>query len=182
MAIKFDSNFDKKNKSTLTTVDNAENNSKKKFSFVLLLYWISLVGVIVMGLHAVAPIAVVFLFVLIGLFWVLAIICPTIFTLGIVWVSPGYRNFVDNTNDNMSALFGDNGAERFLHYIYQSYWYVLYIASPIILIGLVLAILDYNLKDDHDPIKKRRMIGFIVFASLFIIASVVAGIFAISAK
>ena len=184
MAIQFDPNFDKSNNSKVTVngVPIDQQQEKKQFSFVSIFYWLSLVAAIVMSLYAIAPIAAVLLFLLVGLFWVLVVLGPTVFTLGLIWTSTEYRGFVENLNDTMSKISDGQIIDNVLRIVFQSYWYVLGIGITIILIGLIWSILDYKSDVVTDRGKKHRMIGIIAFASIFLIASFVAGAFAISAK
>ena len=184
MAIQFDPNFDKSNNSKVTVngVPIDQQQEKKQFSFVMVFYWLALVAAIVMGLHAIAPIAAVLLFLLVGLFWIIVVLCPSVLTLGLIWISEEYRGFVSNLNDTMSDISDGQVIDRVLSIVYQSYWYVLGIGLAIILIGLIWSILDYKSDVEGNNLKKHRMIGLIVFSIIFGIAAFVAGAFAISAK
>lgn len=184
MAIQFDPNFDKSNNSKVTVngVPIDQQQEKKQFSFVSIFYWLSMVVAIVMALHAIAPVAAVLLFLLVGLFWILVVLGPTVFTLGLIWTSTEYRGFVENLNDTMSKISDGQIIDNVLRVVFQSYWYVLGIGVVIVLIGLIWSILDYKSDVESNRVKKHRMIGIIAFAIIFLIASFVAGAFAISAK
>ena len=184
MAIQFDPNFDKSNnyKVTVNGTPIDQQQDKNEFSFVVVFYWASLIMAIIMSLHAIAPIAAVMLYLIIGLFWILVVLGPTVFTLGLVWTSSEYRDFVGNLNNTMSSISDGKKIDTILNIVYQSYWYVLGIGIVIILVGLIWSILDYKSDAVSNYAKKHRMIGIIAFASIFLIAAIVAGAFAISAK
>ena len=184
MAIQFDPNFDNNNNSKVTVngVPIGEQKEKKESSLLTVFYWFSLVVAIVMTLHAVAPVAAILLLTLMGLFWILAVLGLTIFTLGLIWTSEEYRGFVEGLNSTISKIASGQIIDNVLDIVYQSYWYVLGIGAVIILVGLIWSILDYKSDIVSDNFKKRRMIGMIAFAFIFLIASCIAGGFAIAAK
>ena len=184
MAIQFDPDFDNNNNSKVTVngVPIGEQKEKKESSLLTIFYWFSLVAAIVMTLHAVAPLAAILLFFLMGLFWILVVLGPTVFTLGLIWTSEEYRGYVEGLNNMMSKISDGQIIDNVLDIVYQSYWYVLGIGAVIILVGFIWSILDYKSDVTSNSFKKRRMIGMIAFAFIFLIASCIAGGFAIAAK
>ena len=185
MAIKFREDFDKNY--TGPKVDSngvpIPQPDETKFSFLIVLFWISIVIVIAVGLIAIAPLASLVLFVFVGMFFIVTVVFPTIFTLGLVWAIDSYRVFQNNVTFAMVNIFNDDGiVSLMLSQMYLVYWYILYIGGPIVLIGLVWSILDYKSEDSVNPLKKKRMIGFIVLSAIFAVAAIIAGIFAVSSK
>ena len=185
MAIKLNPNFDKNNnpKEDENGLPISESVEKRRFSFLTILFWVSIVFIVVMGLIAIAPLAAIFLFLLVGIFWLIIVVFPTIFTIGLIWTSSKYRGLVEWLNNGLSGVFDEGGTvSSILDFINQAYWYVLYIGAPIILIGLIWSIVDYKTEGTVNRLKKRRMFDFIAFVFIFTVAAIVAGIFAVSSQ
>ena len=120
------------------------------------------------------------LFFMVGIAWFLIVVGGSIFTLGFIWMSEEYKNHVHFVSGIMGSITNPNNIEKATEIITKIYWYTLPIGASIIFIGLAISIFRFNQDSIFKKIRKRKMISFIVFASLFTIAAIVAGIFLVS--
>ena len=187
MAIKFKSDFD-----TSQNTDNPEasNNGplldnsgkKKRFSPVIIFLLVSILATFLMFFHALAPVAILFVWLAVFLALILAVFAPTIFTLGICWTSEGYRQFAANAYGMFLLLGQEDVQQQAMNFLSKSFWYVLFIGAAFTLIGLVWSIFEFNAEADGNRAKKKRMIGLIAIAILFTISSIFAGILLVGSQ
>ena len=188
MAIKFkNDNEVSENEENLGVTVNGEpiNNKekKKKFSFEKLFFVLAVIVTTIMALYALAPFATALLFVTIGVIWVIAVIGATLFTLGLVWMSDGYREFVSNLSKVSGDLTNGEMLDKIFNFLAVSYWYVLFIGIGCIAMEIILHHLNKQKNlDNKDPDAKERKAGMIVQIVIFVIAGVFAFISLISSK
>lgn len=179
MAIKFKSDFDTSQNTDNSGASNngplLDNGSKKKFSPVSIFVVFSIIATLVMVVHAIAPIALIFIWLCMLMVVFIVVFAPTIFTLGLIWTSDGFKSFAGSVYGTFLFLGQDGVQQDALIILSKSFWYVLYIGGALILIGLVWSILEFNNQSNNNRIKKRRMIKIIVCAVIFAIASIFAG-------
>ncbi|MCR5309484.1 MAG: hypothetical protein K6E21_05195 [Bacilli bacterium] len=154
----------------------------KEFSIVSIFYWFGLVAAIVMAILAIAPVASFMAYSAIGLLWIFVVLVPTVITFGIVWLSDGYKELVGFINGILSSASENDFISKVLDFVSKAYWYVLGIGGGILLIGLVLSIIKFKQDSIFKRIRKRKMIGLIIFASMFVVTAIVAAAFIVIAE
>ena len=183
MAIKFKSDYDSRYRSpdvsevTVNGVPLGKRAENKEFSPLSIFLWLSAIVAAVMTIHALAPVAAMFVALAVLCVVLLVVFIPTLFTLGLIWTSDGYREFVANVYGLFLLLEQDGVVQQALDFLSTTFWYVMSIGGVIILISLLWSIFDFKCEPTINLVKKRRMTKIIGCSIVFLIATIFAGIF-----
>ena len=159
------------------------NKQKKKFSFLKFFFVLQVITTVIMVIFALSPFATALFFLFIGLIWVIGVIGATLFTLGLVWMSDGYRTFVSNLSDFSGELTDGEKIDKLFSFLATAYWFVLFIGIGIIVIELLIRYLNKNKDSDQSPSDRKELkVATIVQIVIFVIASIVSFIFLIGSR
>lgn len=77
----------------------------QKGSIALLVF--SVLALLFLGMMCLGPMAAVLLILPVAIIFVVVVIFPSVFSIGIIWFSEGYRNFIKNFGDFLATAFNN---------------------------------------------------------------------------
>lgn len=167
MAIQFKNDEQRK-------LDNEARKPKTKLQKAHKIFFISSVVVAsILFLYFIGCFANGIIIAPLALFWLLVVLVPTAVTVGIVWTSDGYRNFVFGTAKLLADVI--TNMPNVARILANSLMYVGPISLAIVATYAVLSFLNFNKNKEDTKYFKHFIAGVILFALvlIFVIVAIV---------
>ena len=138
-----------------------------------ILFIFAILATVVLFVYAIACAAPILIVFPILIFFLFVVLIPTVFTIGIIWTSEGYRNFISGLGDTMLKII--NSSQDAVLALKTSLPYGLSITMVLVASYLAISIISF-VKDKTGPGCKKHLIFSIILSSLsvlFLIISIV---------
>lgn len=154
--------------------DNSKPKKPRKPKLIIaskILFGFAVLGFIGCLFTSFSPLAPILIAFPIMVFWLAAIVVPTVCTIGLVWASEGYRNFVIGLNGIIGKIF--SGSETIVDTIRDLYPYLSSVALALVVAGFVLSLIATIKHRKEYPFQKRQLIAVSIMLAISIIVVVV---------
>jgi len=182
MAIKFSGNNINKDNAQEECLVNGQpigGKKKKKFSTDKLLLTFTIIPAVVMMLCSLLPVSAFFFGFLYFAFIMVAIVLPTVATIGLIWFSEEFKTFSQSTLEFFGQIFENSVTDVILQIVSNIYLYVLIIGAILIVSSLIYFIVR-KVKNKENGDLTGYLLGTIFCLFLFAVTSVITGAFALS--